>query len=139
MPPSSSRASSSRNSQSSRIRRNAFTAAGPSRFCTFRLERSAGLSHATPAPGRLTVATLALLVLLHIWSIIHPLLDRRNVRFANPSLLHRRPQFDLSPARHLRLFGRILLWSTPHVLYLNATRAPSLPCLRASSSVDLIF
>src|SRR5712664_2057421 len=58
MPPSTRLASASRNSQSSRIFKNAFTAEGLKRFRTSLLERSAGFSQAMPAGSRLRVAIL---------------------------------------------------------------------------------
>src|SRR5208283_1929648 len=58
MPPSNCLASSSRNSQSSRIFKNAFTPEGLNRFSTSLLERSAGFSQEIPAVSRLIVATL---------------------------------------------------------------------------------
>src|SRR6267143_429204 len=61
MPPSTRLASSSRNSQSSRIFKNAFTAGGLNRFSTSLLERSAGFSQAMPAGSRLRVAIWVLL------------------------------------------------------------------------------
>src|SRR5208283_4634508 len=58
MPPSNCLASSSRNSQSSRIFRKAFTAEGLNRFSTSLLERSAGFSQEIPAVSRLIVVTI---------------------------------------------------------------------------------
>src|SRR5487761_1820673 len=75
MPPSNCLASSSRSSHSAAIFKNALTADGLSRFTTSLLDRSAGWSHPNPARARLRLAIFAPLFVLHIWSIIHTLMD----------------------------------------------------------------
>src|SRR5229473_690725 len=74
MPPRTRLASSSRNSQSSRIFKKPFTADGLSRFKTFLSERSAGFSQAMPAGSRLSVATRSSRC-LQVRSIMTPLLE----------------------------------------------------------------
>src|SRR5712664_2965407 len=83
MPPSTRLASSSRNSQSSRIFKKALTAEGLNRFSTSLLERSTGISHAMPAVRRLSVA-IPCSRYLQIWSIIHPLLELHSLLFFDP-------------------------------------------------------
>src|SRR5262249_3124012 len=85
MPPSSCRASSSRNSHSSRILRNALTAAGLSRRITFLSDKSAGLSQRTPPPSELTVAKQTTKhssnygeYYIHYWKKARPVFYRAN-------------------------------------------------------------